>query len=183
MLKKTIIAAALSAGLFSSISSANTGIINFTGAISSSTCDFNVAVDGVMSPAGVVDLGTFKAADVTSVGEFGTAKKVSLVPDTASCDIAPAGTDVAIAIIANQTDAANSDILTTADTAITNAGVEFTLASGAAVINKGGVALTSGTQDLDANGVVNFVAQPYALSSNVNAGVIGGAVSYTVAYL
>lgn len=183
MYKQIILAAAISAGVIAGSASANTGVINFTGAISSSSCDFNVAVDGVVSPTGVVDIGTYKASDVTNAGVFGTAKNVSLIPDPASCDVVPAAADASVSIIANQTDASNTDVLTTADSVLTNAGVQFTLASGASVINRGGVQLSSGSADLDASGAVNFIAQPYALSSSVSAGVIGGAVSYTVAYL
>ncbi|RJT32583.1 hypothetical protein D6C13_24515 [Rahnella woolbedingensis] len=183
MLMTAISAAMLSAAAFSA--SANTGIINFTGAISSSTCDFNVAVDGVVTPTGIVDMGTYKASDAPGTPDvFGTAKNISLVPDPATCDVpVAANTDATVAIIANQTDATNTDVLTTADSLVTNAGIRFTLASGDSVINKGGVALTAGSADLDANGNVNFVAQPYALSGTLSAGVIGGAVSYTVAYL
>jgi len=183
MYKKIMLVTALAAGVMAANASANTGVINFTGAISSSSCDFNVAVDGVVSPTGVVDIGTYKASDVTAAGVFGTAKNVSLIPDPASCDIIPASANASVAIIANQTAASNSNVLTTADTTLTNAGVLFQLASGTSVINKGGVQLTAGTTDLDAAGAVNFTAQPYALSTTVNAGVIGGAVSYTVAYL
>ncbi|HAV1831920.1 TPA: type 1 fimbrial protein [Enterobacter hormaechei subsp. steigerwaltii] len=184
MNNKVIMAAIITAAIgISTTASANTGTIIFNGAISSSTCDFNVAVDGVMSPTGVVDLGTFKASDVTAVGGFGTAKNVSLVPDSASCDVDPAGANASVAITSQAVSAANTDVLVSPDTDTTNAGVEFKLASGQSVINKSGIALTSGTADLDASGAVNFTAQAYALSSTVNAGNIGGSLNYSVAYL
>jgi hypothetical protein len=182
MYKNIILAAMITSGIIGS-ASANTGTIIFNGAISSSTCDFNVAVDGVVSPTGVVDMGTFKASDVTNIGGFGATKNVSLVPNTATCDADPSGSDASVAITSQGVAASNTDVLVTDDSVTTNAGIEFKLASGQSIVNQSGIPLTSGSADLDANGAVNFTAQAYALSSSVNAGNIGGAVNYSIAYL
>lgn len=163
--------------------SANTGIIKFSGAISSSTCNMNVVVNGVTSPAGVVDLGIYKVSDATAVGDFGTETQLALAPDPASCDISPAGSDAMLKIDASQTDATNTSVVTNADSATTNVGVLFQLASGTAVVNQGSVSLTSGNADLDVDGGIHFTAKPYALSATIAPGTIGGSVSYTVAYL
>lgn len=175
----------LVAGAFgaASTASANTGIIKFSGAISAATCDMNVSVNGIVSPTGVVDLGVHKASDVTAVGTFGTAVNLALTPDEATCDISPAGEDALVQISAAQTDATNTSVVTSAETTTTNAGVLFQLASGGNVVNNGSVSLTSGSADLDAAGAIHFTAQPYAIAASVNPGIIGGSVSYTVAYL
>lgn len=185
-MKNYIYAFSLSAMLVTSVmgsASANTGIIKFSGAISSSTCNMNVVVNGVTSPTGVVDLGIYKVSDATAVGEFGTATNLSLTPDLASCDISPAGADAMLKIDAAQSDATNTSVVTNLDSATTNVGVLFELASGTAVVNKGSVNLASGSADLDADGGIHFTAQPYALSATIAPGTIGGSVAYTVAYL
>ncbi|MBF7993697.1 fimbrial protein [Rahnella laticis] len=169
---------------------ANSGTIKFSGAISAATCDFNVAVNGVVSPTGVVDLGVFNAESVNDLltatpGAFGTPVNLSLVPDVATCadGITPEGLGAMVKIDAAQVDATNTDVVTSAETATTNAGVEFKLASGDSIVNAGAVTLSK-TGDLDATtGAINFTAQPYAVTGIVAAGIIGGAVSYTVAYL
>ena len=178
------LATALMVGSLGAAQAANSGVITLQGAISSSTCNMNLSVNGVVSPSGVADLGIYKASDVSAVGVFGTPTQLSLIPDPASCDVSPAGSDATIIADTNATDATNTDVLVTADSKTTNAGVLFKLASDTSVLNKGGVSLTSGSADLDATtGAVNFTAQPYALSATVSPGVIGGSVAYTVAYL
>jgi type 1 fimbria pilin len=82
-----------------------------------------------------------------------------------------------------QTDETNTNVVTNADTATTNVGVLFQLASGTSVVNTGSVSLTSGGGDLDNTGSIHFKAQPYAVAATIAPGIIGGVVTYTVAYL
>ncbi|MBB1200724.1 type 1 fimbrial protein [Enterobacteriaceae bacterium 89] len=182
---KVALAAALVIGATGVAQAANSGVITLQGAISSSTCNMNLSVNGVVSPSGVADLGIYKASEASgTVGTFGNQTNLSLIPDPASCDVSPVGSDAMIIADTSATDASNTDVLVTADSSTTNVGVLFQLASGASVLNKGGVTLTAGTADLDdTTGAVNFTAQPYALQATVNPGVIGGSVAYTVAYL
>ncbi|MBF7993693.1 fimbrial protein [Rahnella laticis] len=196
-MKKLITAVAVAASLLSAASmnaNANTGTIRFTGAISASTCDFNVAVDGVVTPTGVVDLGVYPKTEATAIGLFGTQKNVSLVPDAATCtpDLATVGSDTdhpdglaaMVKIDASQVDVTNTDVVTSPETLTTNVGVQFKLASGQSVVNAGAVTLDTANGDFDkVSGAINFIAQPYALATAINGGIIGGEVSYTVAYL
>lgn len=164
--------------------SANTGTIKFSGAITSSTCDMNLTVDGVVSPTGVAELGTYDASAASAVGTFGTPVALSLVPDLATCTSSPAGLDAQISVSAAQVDSANTSVITSAGSATTNVGVLLTLESGTPVVNQGNVALTSGSADLDAaTAAINFTAQPYATEATISAGLIGGVASYTVSYL
>lgn len=193
-MKKLIIATAITTSLLSLVSmnanaAPNTGIIKFSGAISAATCEMNVVVDGVVSPTGVVDLGVYDADTVntglaSAPGAFGTAKAVSLVPDAATCAGDPTGATTAVKIDASQTDATNTSVVTSADTTTTNAGVLFTLADDTAVVNVGTVTLETTDSNLDATtGSIKFKVQPFAVTDTVAAGIIGGSVSYTVAYL
>jgi major type 1 subunit fimbrin (pilin) len=163
---------------------ANTGTIKFSGAVTSSTCDINVSVNGVVSPTGVAELGTYAVADASAIGKFGAPINIALVPDLSSCNVAPGGSNAQINISATSVDSANTDVITDGQSSITKVGVHFTLESGTSVVNKGNVALASGSTDLDATTAkVNFVAQPYATTTPINAGNIGGVVAYTISYL
>lgn len=163
--------------------SANNGIIKFSGAISSSTCNMNLSVNGVVSPTGVAPLGIYKASDVSGIGEFGNQMDLSLVPEAASCDVLPGGSDAMVTISSSYTDETNTNVVLSNESLDTNVGVLFQLKSGTQIVNQSAVALTSGSDDLSADGSINFTAQPYALSATVNPGVIGGVVQYSVAYL
>ncbi|MFV8458755.1 fimbrial protein [Vibrio owensii] len=164
--------------------SANTGTIKFSGAITSSTCDINLTVDGIVSPTGVAELGTYDASAASTVGVFGTPVALSLVPDLATCTSSPAGLGAQVSVVSPQVDDANTSVITNADTATTNVGVLLTLESGTPVVNQGNIALTSGSTDLDATtAAINFTAQPYATEATIAAGLIGGTASYTVSYL
>lgn len=185
-MKKLITSSLIVIAIVSSTSimaAGNTGIIKFTGAISSSTCNFNIVANGSTSPTGVVDLGVWSVSDATSQGAFGNKINVSLVPDEETCDTSPAGSDASVQISAAQTDPTNTSVVTSAETATTNAGVEFRLKDGAAIINTGAFKMTSSSPNLSDDGSINFTAQPYAVTSVIAAGIIGGSVSYTVAYL
>ncbi|HEY2455094.1 MAG TPA: hypothetical protein VGI71_21220, partial [Scandinavium sp.] len=108
----------LAAGTMGS-ASANTGVITFTGAISSSTCNMNVVVNGVTSPTAVVDLGVWQATDATAVGSFGNPVDIALVPDISTCSTSPAGSNAMLNVQSAQTDETNTNVVTNADTATT----------------------------------------------------------------
>ena len=172
----------LVAGAFQT-ASANNGIIKFSGAITSSTCNMNLAVNGVVSPTGVAPLGIYKSSDVSGIGEFGNQMDLSLVPEAASCDVLPGGSDAMVTVSSSYTDATNTNVILSAESQTTNVGVLFQMKSGTQIVNQSAVALTSGSDDLSADGSINFTAQPYALNATVNPGIISGVVQYSVAYL
>lgn len=184
-MKTLTLSALMATALFTATSaSANTGTIKFSGTITSSTCDIQVEVDGVVSPTGVAELGNFKVTDATAIGTFGTPVAISLVPDLATCDTPPGGVNAQLSVVSARVDSANTDVITSTDTDTTNVGVQFVLASDTSVVNAGNVNLTSGSTDLDGTtAAVNFVAQPYAVVDTIASGLIGGTASYTISYL
>ena len=188
-LKPLIVSLSLaSTCLLSANASANTGTIHFIGTITNTTCEIQVATDGVVSPDKIVDLGSYLKSDVDTeisgvAQAFGTQKTVTLVPDPSTCS-APAdfASGAEIQVISGNTDSVNSDVITTADSLTTNVGVLFLLGGTTGVVNKGTIATQDGV-DYDPNiGEVQFTAQPYAIAGTVNPGPISGAATFSVAY-
>ncbi|MDR8522464.1 fimbrial protein [Shewanella fidelis] len=180
-LKPLIVSLSLAAICLSSANvSANSGTIQFTGAITSTTCDMLISSDGVASSNKIVDLGTYVVGDATAVGAFGTAKDIKLTPDLTTCT--PAPTDFSsgglVSVNTGQVDGANGDVIVSADTATTNVGVLFYANTNTPILNQGAL---DGIVDAG-DGSVTFTAQPYAVEATINAGPISGTATFTVAY-
>ncbi|GIU32659.1 hypothetical protein TUM3792_45290 [Shewanella sp. MBTL60-007] len=186
-LKSLIVSLSLaSTCLLSANASANTGTINFIGSISTTTCEIQVATDGVISPDHVVDLGSYLVSDVNTLtggahSAFGTIKDVTLIPDPSTCSVpADFAGGAEIKVSTNSTFGPNSNVITSDDSAISNAGIEFLLGGVTPILNKT-VSTTDGVDYDSNNGEVQFTAQPYALGT-VAPGPISGTATFSVSY-
>ncbi|WP_028766081.1 fimbrial protein [Shewanella fidelis] len=199
-LKQLIVSLSLaSTCLLSANASANSGTIHFAGSITNTTCDIQIATNGVVSSDGIVYVGDYLKTDVDSylagsAGPFGAADTtdqgpldVSLIPDPATCSPALAATDhflsgADVTLSAMYTDAVNSNVITDGNTVNTNVGVQILLANGDAVLNQGTISLLEGANFDDDTGEVKFIVQPYAVAATVNPGPIKGTANFIVAY-
>lgn len=186
-LKSLIVSLSLaSTCLLSANASANTGTIHFIGSLTTTTCEIQVATDGVISPDHVVDLGSFLVSDVNNLTggapqAFGTVKNVTLIPDPSTCSTPPTfGSGAEVKVLTNSTFGSNSNVITSEDSAISNAGIEFLLGGTTPILNKT-VPTTDGVDYDSNNGEVLFTAQPYALGT-VTPGPITGTATFSVSY-